>query len=60
MLVPDNEHYTLKKRLFFKLQKGPFGCKVTPQLYIETVESGVEKVADSDSTNRATPLHDFW
>jgi hypothetical protein len=34
VLVPDNEHYTLKKRLFFKLQKGPFGCKVTPQLYI--------------------------
>ena len=41
VLVPDNEHPTQQKRLFFRLPKGPFRCKVTPQLYIETVESGV-------------------
>ena len=41
VLVPDNEHSTQQKRLFFSPPKPPFRCKVGPQLYIETVESGV-------------------
>jgi len=34
VLVADNEHPTLTKRLIFRPQKPPFRCKVGPQLYI--------------------------
>ena len=51
MLVTDNEHATKQKRLFFRPQKPPFRCKVTPLtlhlLYIESVENGVTKAGNA-------------
>lgn len=51
VLVPNNEHPTLTKRLIFSPPKPPFRCKVTPltlhSLYVEVVQSGVTKAGNA-------------